>query len=470
MTPENVMPSDPPPTAEAEGNGGASGDGGLALRQQLNPHVTRMIGEIDRLLKQGQGADFKDSFNGLRNIQAAVQKMFMLLNAPREEGHTTEFFKKLSFPIASPETTLAETAPATPKAGSLLLIDDDPANNEVIQMLLEQLGYQLETAETGEEGLFLIQSKSFDLILLDLNLPGMNGFDILKCLKDDLELRHIPVLILSGADQTETVIRCIESGAEDFLPKPINPVLLRARIDASLEKKRLRDLEKTYLDQLQIEQEKSESLLLNILPKPIADRLKTGENTIVDAFPEVSVLFSDVVGFTDLSARISTSELWKMLNEIFSDFDRLAEIHQLEKIKTIGDGYMVVGGLPVPMAHHAEAAADMAIDMQKVMARFNERHGTRLQIRIGINTGPVVAGVIGRKKFIYDLWGDTVNTASRMESHGHPGHIQVTETTYERIKDKFILAKRGSIQVKGKGEMTTYLVMAKNPGAIAPTV
>ncbi len=466
MTSEKLMPTEPSPSAPS-GTSSPSADLAVELRQKLNPHVTCIIGEIDRLLKQGQSADFKDSFNGLRNVQSAAQKMFMLLNAPREEGHTTEFFKKLAFASPPPESELAEKRIAPTKSGSLLLIDDDPANNEVIQMLLEELGYNLESAETGEEGLFLIQSKPFDLILLDLNLPGMNGFDILKCLKDDLELRHIPVLILSGADQTETVIRCIESGAEDFLPKPINPVLLRARIDASLEKKRLRDLEKTYLDQLQIEQEKSEALLLNILPKPIADRLKTGESTIVDAFPEVSVLFSDVVGFTDLSTRISTSELWKMLNEIVSDFDRLAEIHQLEKIKTIGDGYMVVGGLPVPMANHAEAAADMAIDMQKVMSRFNERHGTRLQIRIGINTGPVVAGVIGRKKFIYDLWGDTVNTASRMESHGHPGHIQVTETTYERIKDKFILAKRGSIPVKGKGAMTTYLVMAKNPARIS---
>jgi class 3 adenylate cyclase len=214
-------------------------------------------------------------------------------------------------------------------------------------------------------------------------------------------------------------------------------------------------------EQLSIEQEKSERLLLNILPEPVAKRLKDGHSNIADGFAEVTILFGDIVNFTQLSARISPTELLKLLNEIFTAFDQLTEQNGLEKIKTIGDAYMVVGGIPMPRSDHAEAIAEMALDMQQEVAKFNAKHSTEISIRIGINTGPVVAGVIGSKKFIYDLWGDAVNTASRMESHGIAGAIQVTESTYQCLQDKYLFEERGVIQVKGKGEMTTYFLTGK---------
>jgi sensor domain CHASE-containing protein/class 3 adenylate cyclase len=213
--------------------------------------------------------------------------------------------------------------------------------------------------------------------------------------------------------------------------------------------------------ELAAEREKAERLLLNILPEPIADRLKLQENTIADNFAEVTVLFADIVGFTNLSSEIEPADLVRLLNEIFSRFDRLAERHQLEKIKTIGDCYMVVSGLPVPRENSAAPVADMALDMQAEIARFNADFSQTLSMRIGIHTGPVVAGVIGIKKFIYDLWGDTVNIASRMESHGIPGCIHVSSATYEHLRHDYVLEERGVIQVKGKGEMTTYLLQAK---------
>ena len=221
-------------------------------------------------------------------------------------------------------------------------------------------------------------------------------------------------------------------------------------------------LRKTF-EQLTAEQKKSEHLLLNILPETVANRLKEQPTTIAEAFAEVTVLFADIVGFTQLSTQVSPQELVGLLNRIFSAFDELAEKHGLEKIKTIGDAYMVVGGLPNPRKDHAEAIVEMALDMQQAINKFNVETGSNCNIRIGINTGPVVAGVIGIKKFIYDLWGDTVNIASRMESHGIPGNIQISENTYEQIKDKFknkyVLESRGLIEIKGKGEMQTYLVM-----------
>ena len=212
------------------------------------------------------------------------------------------------------------------------------------------------------------------------------------------------------------------------------------------------------LGDIQTERGRSESLLLNVLPEPIADRLKEGETTIADTFSEVSVLFSDVVGFTKLSARISATELVNMLNLVFSAFDGLTDKYSLEKIRTIGDAYMVVGGLPEPRPDHAEAIANMAMDMYSELYRINAETGTSLNIRIGIHSGPVVAGVIGTKKFIYDHWGDTVNTAARMESHGVEGRVHTTLETYELLKVKFDFEDRGIIDVKGKGDMHTYLL------------
>jgi class 3 adenylate cyclase len=210
------------------------------------------------------------------------------------------------------------------------------------------------------------------------------------------------------------------------------------------------------------EQQRSERLLLNVLPAPIAARLKAGEVVIADAFPDVSVLFADIVDFTRRSRRIGPARVVAALNELFSAFDELAQRHGLEKIKTIGDAYMVAGGLPTPRPDHAEAIAEMALAMQAEVARRADPSGQPLAVRIGIDTGPVEAGVIGTSKFSYDLWGDTVNTASRMESHGVAGCIQVTERTYQRLRDGYRFQRRGPIQVRGMGEMVTYFLVGRN--------
>jgi class 3 adenylate cyclase len=213
---------------------------------------------------------------------------------------------------------------------------------------------------------------------------------------------------------------------------------------------------------LALEQERSERLLLNVLPAPIAARLKAGEGVIADAFPEVTVLFADLVDFTRRSQRIGPAQVVQALNELFSAFDRLAQQQGLEKIKTIGDAYMVAGGLPQPRPDHAEAIAEMALGIREEVARRTDPSGQPLQVRIGIDTGPVEAGVIGTAKFSYDLWGDTVNTASRMESHGIAGCIQVTERTYQRLRDGYQFQRRGPISVRGKGEMVTYFLVGRN--------
>ncbi len=208
----------------------------------------------------------------------------------------------------------------------------------------------------------------------------------------------------------------------------------------------------------------NERLLLNILPASIASRLRQGEVVIADEFDSMTVLFADCVGFTDLASRLSAAEVVAMLNQVFSVFDGLADRYGLEKIKTIGDAYMVVGGLTPADSNHAERVADMGLDMIGELERLRSDREHALEIRVGMHTGPAVAGVIGMKKFIYDVWGDTVNTASRMESHGVPGAIQVTEETYDRLRDLYRFEPRGTIDVKGRGPTSTYLLLERKAG------
>ncbi|EQA35051.1 ammonium transporter [Leptospira inadai serovar Lyme str. 10] len=237
-----------------------------------------------------------------------------------------------------------------------------------------------------------------------------------------------------------------------------NLVLGKVRNTLAENEKARQEILEAY-ERVSFEQDRAEKLLLNVLPPSIAAELKQNAGLIADSYPNVSILFADIVGFTQLSSSMKPEFVVKLLNQIFSHFDILAEKYRLEKIKTIGDAYMAVGGLPIPDKDHPLLVAHMAWDMKALLSRFKlKKLGTGLSMRIGINTGPVVAGVIGTKKFIYDIWGDAVNLASRMESHGIAGEIQVTESTAEAIRSDFELAERGSIEVKGKGFVKAFIV------------
>ncbi len=204
---------------------------------------------------------------------------------------------------------------------------------------------------------------------------------------------------------------------------------------------------------------RAEELLLNILPKEIADRLKSSPSRISDAFSNVTVVFADIVGFTQLASRLDSQALVGMLDEVFVEFDSACKSHGLEKIKTIGDAYMAVAGIPKSLPDHADRGARFALDLAVAIARVNKRRNSNLDVRIGVHSGPVVAGVIGQSKFAYDLWGDTVNIASRMESHSEPGRIQITSETALLLGDRFLIERRGEIIVKGKGSMVTYWLL-----------
>jgi len=349
---------------------------------------------------------------------------------------------------------------------NVLVVDDSRTLRKVLIRELNQLGINLITEATnGLECLEIIKTKKFDLLLLDMEMPELDGIGVLKAIKTSKDMQYLPVIVISGDDQIERTVHCIEIGAEDYLPKPFNPVLLKARIFSLFEKKRLRDMEISFLtelqherDMLQIEQLKSEKLMLNILPKPIAERLKRNEVNIAGSYENVTVLFSDLVGFTKMSSTKSADELVRLLNDLFTRFDKRAEKLGLEKIKTIGDAYMAVGGLPIPRPDHAIITCHMALGMFEDLEEFNRVNQMSLNMRIGISSGPVVAGVIGFSKFSYDLWGNTVNTASRMESSGISGKIQISPSTKLLVQDHFDVSNRELVECKGLGLIMTSIV------------
>ena len=333
----------------------------------------------------------------------------------------------------------------TPRPASrILVVDDTPANIQTLAAILKEQGYQLSVATNGRQALEVVARVRPDLILLDVMMPEMDGFEACRRLKETPEWRTIPVIFLTAKTETADLVKGFELGAVDYVGKPFNAHELLARVNTHLTIDRLR--------------RENERLLLNILPVPIAERLKGGAELIADHFDEVSVLFADLVGFTGLSASRPAAEIVEMLNELFSRFDQAADELGVEKIKTIGDAYMAVCGLPEPRADHADRMVRMALRMLAVVREFNASRGVSLSTRIGIHSGPVVAGVIGRNKFIYDLWGDTVNLASRMESHGVAGAVQMTQSVVAPLAGRYPFEARGLIDVKGRGAVEAWLL------------
>jgi adenylate cyclase len=344
---------------------------------------------------------------------------------------------------------------------SILIVDDTADNRELLCRRIEQQGHATTTAENGKLALELLAKQSFDLVLLDIMMPELTGFEVLERMKADERLKRIPVIVISALNDIESIVRCVQSGAEDYLFKPFNATLLKARVQACLEKKQWRDREHEMSQQLKREQERSEKLLLSIFPKSIAERLKIETTTIAEHFDHASILFADISGFSRLTEGLKPTAVVEMLNKVFSAFDRLAEKFGVEKIKTISDNYMAAAGVPTPRADHAQAMADLSLAMQQQAARLETGLDEPLSLRIGIDSGPVVAGVIGATRLAYDLWGTTVSRASQMESSGFPGTIQVTSATHDLLKDKYLFEERGSFYVPGQGEMTTYLLKGK---------
>jgi adenylate cyclase len=338
--------------------------------------------------------------------------------------------------VPSPATT------ACP--GRILVVDDTPANIQTLSAILKAEGYQISVAVNGKQALQVIEKVRPDLVLLDVMMPEMDGYEACERIKASPQWRDLPIIFLTAKKDAEDIVKGFELGAVDYVGKPFNSHELLARV-------------KTHLTIDRLNRENTR-LLLNILPAPIAEKLKRQAGIIAERYEDASVLFADIVGFTPMSARLAAGDLVSILNRVFSLFDELVDRHGLEKIKTIGDAYMVAGGLPDPRPDHLDSMVRLALEMQAGIGRAAPELGN-LQLRIGVHVGSVVAGVIGTRKFIYDIWGDTVNTASRLESHGVPGRVQVSEEVFRRIEPWCRCEPRGLVELKGKGPTNCYLVV-----------
>lgn len=337
--------------------------------------------------------------------------------------------------------------------GAILVVDDSAENREMLSRRLKQLGHEVGFAEDGVACLEQVRSRPFDLILLDLWMPRLDGMAVLEQLKADPALQAIPVIVLSADDDPQTVVRCIALGADDHLRKPCDPVFLRTRIGASLEKKRLRDREQAYLDRIEQEKRRSEELLHVILPPDVATELKNNNAVRPRRFDDVGVLFCDVVGFTAFADQATPEDLVLHLQTMVELQEEASSRHGLEKIKTIGDAFMAAAGLGTD-GDPALACVRCGLEMAEQIAHAPPGW----QVRIGIHCGPVFAGVVGHRKYQYDIWGDTVNTASRIEQAAVPGAVCVSEPTWRRVAEACSGESLGVVNLKGKKPMEIFRV------------
>jgi class 3 adenylate cyclase len=430
------------------------------LCHELRTPVNHIIGYTELLIEQCHDLGQTGFQGDLRKINSAAKTWLALMECeligetardgvlPGRKDHLeTEMFARMEQDLAAPA---ARDAPVPClQQGRVLLADDDESNRELLHRRLEKLGYEVISVADGLAALERVRASEFDLVLLDLLMPGLDGREVLARIKADPALRHLPVIMISALDQVEGIVRCIELGAEDYVAKPFNPVFLRARIGAGIEKKRLRDREVSYLRQIQEEKQRSENLLHIILPRDVAEELKSTSRVQARRFENTGVLFCDIVGFTAYCDQHPPEAVLPQLQAVVEAFEELAAAHGLEKIKTIGDSFMGTIGLRAPVPNPALNCVQCGLQMILAARRLSPHWN----VRVGVHVGPVIAGVVGHRKYQYDVWGDTVNTAARMEEAAEPGSVCVTAGTWQSLEGHCQGRPLGRIEISGKGSL-----------------
>jgi len=350
----------------------------------------------------------------------------------------------------------------------VLIVDDLPANVLLLERMLSGAGYLSIASTLDPHAVCDLHAKNdYDLIVLDLQMPGMDGFEVMEALKKIEKNGYLPVLVITA--QPDHKLRALKAGARDFISKPFDVAEVLTRVHNMIEVRLLhveihrKNAElKTLFDQVVAERKVSERLALQVPPDSIAVRLQARPDVTPDNFADVTVVIADIVGFTELTPALGADRLALLVEEIFADFDGHAKQRGLKRIKTLGNSYMAAAGVPAAAVDHAVRATHLSLDMLGALDRFNQRSGQSLQVRIGIASGPVVAGVIGKRMYVYDVWGEAVNTASRMESHGVAGRAQAAESTRRLLGEDFVLEERGTLEVEGQGEVQTWFVAGRH--------
>ncbi len=439
----------------------ADKDAQAKLRHDLRSPINAIIGysemvldDFETDLEPSARRDINAILNEARKLALQIDSTISdddIQNSAEESDRDQKIAASLERSLATPDDGREILT------GHILVIDDEAANREILTRLLERRGHSVRSVGSAKETYESLKREEFDLVLLDILMPEVNGIDVLERIKKDPSWREIPVVMVSGLNETNAIAKCISVGAEDYLPKPIDPVLLHARVDACMERSRWRAKELAFTNEIKYERDRADKLLHSMLPAPVIKRLNDGETNIADRFVGATIIFADIVEFTPLVARMDAGDLILELSNLFTAFDDLATLHGIEKIKTIGDAYMAASGIPLHRKDHAHAAVSFARDILRTMSDSTVS-SAGLQIRIGIHSGPVIAGLIGRKRSIYDVWGETVNLASRLEATGRSGHIHISAETKDALGDHLPNAEAQTHFVKGVGEITSYFV------------
>ena len=344
---------------------------------------------------------------------------------------------------------------------AILVVDDDDNNRFTLVQRLKREGYEnVAVARDGREALARLAECPFDLVLLDVMMPELDGIGVLGEMKAHPALRHIPVVMISAVSDLERVVRCIELGAEDYLPKPFNKVLLQARVGACLEKKRLRDQEQRHVSQIEHQRGRLSELLHAVLPAQAVGELESTGRVEPRRHPEVAVLFCDVVGFTAHCNEHAPETVIAHLQHLIDAFDTAASDHRLEKIKTIGDAFLATGGLLLPNPDPVMSGIACAF----AMIEAARRGPARWELRCGLHVGPVIAGVVGRSRFSFDLWGDTVNMAARLAKVGSPGCVHLSEPAMRQVEDRCEVEPLDLLPIHGKGDVPVFCCNAHRRG------
>jgi class 3 adenylate cyclase len=332
----------------------------------------------------------------------------------------------------------------------ILVVDDNEDNRYTLSRRLKRQGHDnVEAVESGRLALDLMAERPVDLVLLDIMMPEINGYEVLERIKSDMGLRDIPVIMISALDEIDSVVRCIELGAEDYLQKPFNSTLLKARVGACLEKKKLRDHEASYLDDLEAERRRADELLRAVLPPGAIRELKSTGEVKPRRYENVAVLFCDIVGFTQYCEHHPPEQVVAELQALVDAFEQITAKHEMEKIKTIGDAYLATAGLLTHVEEPVLAGVRCGLDMVAASKRL-EPHW---EVRVGIHLGPVVAGIVGQRQYLFDLWGDAVNSAARIMAEASPGTVVLSGSAWMHVRSRCQGKSHGMVELKGKGKV-----------------
>lgn len=414
------------------------------VRHDLRAHLALVIGYAELWLKNRKDAVITGYLGDLEKLIGSARRALDLLD--KLVADVTGAEAAVPKPKTTPFLNLANLQPLSREVGRVLVVDDNRENRDLLQAILEQQGHSVVVAASGREALEILARQEFDLILLDVIMPEMDGYDVLRRVKADVGLRHIPVLMVSALDRLESAVEGIAYGAEDYLTRPIIELQLRARIGACLEKKRLRDNERRHLTQI-------DRLLHAIFPPVLVEELTHKGSIQPRLHDKVGVCFVDVVGFTSFCDQHASrpEEIVRLLEWYIMAFEEVAVAHGVQKIKTIGDAFLMVSGLLVPVDNPVLQLVRCAAGLLEKI-----RGGPAgWQVRIGVHAGPVVAGTLGESQYSFDLWGSTVNIAARMQTNGRPGAITMSEVAWNDIRG-ICRGVQHDVAVRGIGPMSAW--------------